>query len=414
MDVFRVRIEAGGETYGSIWATRPRDRGEPDRTETRLLAAAADQVGQALRQDRLAAEAQAAEIARQSEALKSALLQSVSHDLRTPLATIRAAAGHASPDGEPERRGPAGERRRDRSRGRVPQPPRDQPARPVAHRGRGAPRGTRRVRARRPRRPDARAARAAARGSPAGGARSTRRRSKSTRSSSTRRSRTSSRTRSSTPRRARRSGSRRRGLRDEAFVRLTIEDGGPGVPDDALPRLFDKFYRVPGRGRRVALRDRDRARRGARPGRGDGRPRRRPAGASSAASRSTSTCHAPAPARGHRRESRRRDGPAVGAAHPTVLVVEDDEETRACRRSRARGSRLSTSIEAADGRTALARWEQRRPGPRPARPRPARHGRPPGHPPDPPRGADARSSSCPAATRSARRSRRSSAAPTTT
>jgi two-component system sensor histidine kinase KdpD len=30
-----------------------------------------------------------------------------------------------------------------------------------------------------------------------------------------------------------------------ARVRLTIEDGGPGVPDDALPRLFEKFYRVP-------------------------------------------------------------------------------------------------------------------------------------------------------------------------
>ena len=59
--------------------------------------AAADQIGQALAQDRLAAEAQAAEIARQSDALKSALLQSVSHDLRTPLATIRAAAGTLRP-----------------------------------------------------------------------------------------------------------------------------------------------------------------------------------------------------------------------------------------------------------------------------------------------------------------------------
>jgi two-component system sensor histidine kinase KdpD len=84
LDAYRVRVEAGSEPYGSIWAVRPRDRGEPDQTETRLLAAAADQVGQALRQDRLAAEAQVAEIARQSDALKSALLQSVSHDLRTP------------------------------------------------------------------------------------------------------------------------------------------------------------------------------------------------------------------------------------------------------------------------------------------------------------------------------------------
>jgi two-component system sensor histidine kinase KdpD len=97
VDVYRVRIEAAGETYGSIWAVRPRAAHEPGRTDTRLLAATADQVGQALRQDRLAAEARAAEIARQSDALKSALLQSVSHDLRTPLATIRAAAGSLRP-----------------------------------------------------------------------------------------------------------------------------------------------------------------------------------------------------------------------------------------------------------------------------------------------------------------------------
>lgn len=97
VDGYRVRIEAGDDAYGSIVAVRPRGRSEPDRTETRLLAAAADQIGQALRQDRLAAESQAAEIARQSDGLKSALLQSVSHDLRTPLATIRAAAGTLRP-----------------------------------------------------------------------------------------------------------------------------------------------------------------------------------------------------------------------------------------------------------------------------------------------------------------------------
>jgi two-component system sensor histidine kinase KdpD len=100
IDTYRVRIEAADEPYGSIWGIRSHGRGEPRRTDTRLLAAAADQVGQALRQDRLAAEAQAVEIARQSDALKSALLQSVSHDLRTPLATIRAAAGSLRPRGQ--------------------------------------------------------------------------------------------------------------------------------------------------------------------------------------------------------------------------------------------------------------------------------------------------------------------------
>jgi two-component system, OmpR family, sensor histidine kinase KdpD len=98
-ELYRVRIEASGTPLGSIWAAREPGAGEPDRAETRLLAAAADQVGQGLGHDRLVAERQAAEIARQSDAVKSALLQSVSHDLRTPLATIRAAAGSLRPGG---------------------------------------------------------------------------------------------------------------------------------------------------------------------------------------------------------------------------------------------------------------------------------------------------------------------------
>ena len=97
LEACRIRIEIGSRVMGSIWALRERNQDEPDQTETRLLSAAADQVGQALAHDRLAAESQAAEIARQSDALKSALLQSVSHDLRTPLATIRAAAGTLRP-----------------------------------------------------------------------------------------------------------------------------------------------------------------------------------------------------------------------------------------------------------------------------------------------------------------------------
>jgi two-component system sensor histidine kinase KdpD len=98
MEAFRVRIEAGDRTLGSIWATRERSGGQPDRSATRLMSATADQLGQALAHDELAAAASAADLARQSDALKSALLQSVSHDLRTPLATIRAAAGPLRPD----------------------------------------------------------------------------------------------------------------------------------------------------------------------------------------------------------------------------------------------------------------------------------------------------------------------------
>lgn len=100
MEAFRVRIEAGGRPLGSIWATRERGLGHPDRSTTRLMSAAADQLGQALAQDELAASASAAHLARQSDALKSALLQSVSHDLRSPLATIRAAAGTLRPDSD--------------------------------------------------------------------------------------------------------------------------------------------------------------------------------------------------------------------------------------------------------------------------------------------------------------------------
>ena len=91
--IFRVPISAGATPLGSLWVTRQRVIGPPGRGHTRLLASAADQVGQALERDRLREEATGAEIARRSEAAKTALLDSVSHDLRTPLASIRAAAG---------------------------------------------------------------------------------------------------------------------------------------------------------------------------------------------------------------------------------------------------------------------------------------------------------------------------------
>jgi len=90
---YRARIEAGGDQLGSLWATRDRALGDPGESETRLVASTADQIGSALERDRYAAQATDAEVARRSDTLKSALLDSVSHDLRTPLASIRAAAG---------------------------------------------------------------------------------------------------------------------------------------------------------------------------------------------------------------------------------------------------------------------------------------------------------------------------------
>jgi len=90
---FRVRITVGEQELGSLWATRHRRQPDPTRPQTRLLAAAADQIGAGLQRERLRAAALDAEVARRSDALKTALLDSVSHDLRTPLASIRVAAG---------------------------------------------------------------------------------------------------------------------------------------------------------------------------------------------------------------------------------------------------------------------------------------------------------------------------------
>ncbi len=63
-----------------------------DSDQDRLLATFANGAALAVEQQRLSAEEQAAAVARESDRLKSALLSSVSHDLRTPLAGIKAAS----------------------------------------------------------------------------------------------------------------------------------------------------------------------------------------------------------------------------------------------------------------------------------------------------------------------------------
>lgn len=93
LSLFRLQLTDGGATIGSVCALRDPRLGVPHDEETRLLAAAADQIGQGIARDRLADQATELEVARRSEELKAALLDSVSHDLRTPLATIRATAG---------------------------------------------------------------------------------------------------------------------------------------------------------------------------------------------------------------------------------------------------------------------------------------------------------------------------------
>jgi two-component system, OmpR family, sensor histidine kinase KdpD len=247
---FRVRIEAGGAPLGSIWAARRRGDGEPDRTATRLLAAAADQVGQALAHDRLAADSREAEVARRSDSLKTALVESVSHALRTPLASIRAAAGTLM---DPAVALGAGDARAsaasiDREAERL-----NRLVSNLLDLGRiegGALRTVAEVLEL-----EDFASRAVARIAPLAGDRPIELdlgTAPAVRADPVLLDEALANIVDNavqhTP-----AGTRIRlaaaGLPDEPYVRLTVEDSGPGVPDDSLARLFDKFYRVTGPGR---------------------------------------------------------------------------------------------------------------------------------------------------------------------
>ena len=79
-------------TVGVLYAV-PGSGGELAPEETRLLAAARDQLALAVERRRLQRETVQAEVLKRTDELRAALLSSVSHDLRTPLAAIKAAAG---------------------------------------------------------------------------------------------------------------------------------------------------------------------------------------------------------------------------------------------------------------------------------------------------------------------------------
>ena len=91
--LYRVPIETEAEVLGSLWATRDLEDPRPGRGARRILAMAADQLGLAMVREQLRDEVIQAEIDSESDRLKGALLDSVSHDLRTPLSSIRAIAG---------------------------------------------------------------------------------------------------------------------------------------------------------------------------------------------------------------------------------------------------------------------------------------------------------------------------------
>ena len=84
-------LQVGARPIGVLELV-PRANHALDPELERLLATFANGAAIALEQARLTQEEQAAALARESDRLKSALLSSVSHDLRTPLAGIKAAA----------------------------------------------------------------------------------------------------------------------------------------------------------------------------------------------------------------------------------------------------------------------------------------------------------------------------------
>ncbi len=102
MVLYAVPIETETGPLGCVWATRDLEDPRPGRGARRILAMAADQLGLALVGEQLRDEVTQTEIDRASDRLKGALLDSVSHDLRTPLSSIRAIAGILmDPEAEP-------------------------------------------------------------------------------------------------------------------------------------------------------------------------------------------------------------------------------------------------------------------------------------------------------------------------
>jgi len=88
-----IPIRAAGEQVGSISLLAREETRPLSEIEDRLLSAIAHQLGQTVARLRFQREATEAEVLRRTDEMRSALLNAVSHDLRTPLASITASGG---------------------------------------------------------------------------------------------------------------------------------------------------------------------------------------------------------------------------------------------------------------------------------------------------------------------------------
>lgn len=88
-----VPVKVGERAVGELLLVRAANTPEFSRSDDRLLSAVAAQLGLAIEHNRLRREANQVEILRGADEMKTVLLRAVSHDLRTPLASIIAFAG---------------------------------------------------------------------------------------------------------------------------------------------------------------------------------------------------------------------------------------------------------------------------------------------------------------------------------
>jgi two-component system sensor histidine kinase KdpD len=91
--VVSTRLFAGGNRIGTLLIQLPKSRRSITEEEQRIVAAFAEQLQIAIERAQLQQAAIQTEVLRRTDALRVALLSAVAHDLRTPLTSIKTAAG---------------------------------------------------------------------------------------------------------------------------------------------------------------------------------------------------------------------------------------------------------------------------------------------------------------------------------